>query len=423
MQQRVAQYIRKHALLNTQEPVLVALSGGADSVVLLHILLQLGYRCEVAHCNFHLRGDESNRDEGFVRELCERLQVVVHVQDFQTEAYADAHGISIEMAARELRYRWFEALRQERGCQAIAVAHHQHDQAETLLLNLLRGTGLRGLEGMHPRNGYVVRPLLCTSREAIEDYCTLHRLDYVTDSTNADTTILRNALRAQMKQCSAAQIEHIADTAALMQDYEAIVNAYVAQAKEKVCSVQGDSWRIDTPALLALPAPQTILYELLRPYGFTQTEQIFQALQTQPGKCFYSEDYKLLVDRDALLISSRENREQSLPLIAVTIRNKATKEKFPLVDAQEALFDAKIAEKKLTLRHWQEGDWFIPIGMRGKKKLQDFFTDMKIPRTEKDKIWLLCADEDIAWVIGYRIDDRYKITSATTQVAHIQIQA
>ncbi len=422
MQARVAQYIRKHALLNTQEPVLVALSGGTDSVVLLHILLQLGYRCEAAHCNFHLRGNESNRDEGFVRELCEKLQIVVHVQDFQTEAYATEHGISIEMAARELRYRWFEELRQERGCQAIAVAHHQNDQAETLLLNLLRGTGLRGLEGMHPRNGYVVRPLLCTSREAIEDYCTVYRLNYITDSTNTDTTIPRNALRAQMRHASAAQIEHIADTAALMQDYEAIVNAYIEQAKEMVCSVQGDNYRIDIPALLALPAPQTILYELLRPYGFTQTEQIFQSLQTQAGKCFYSEDYKLLVDREALLISSRKNREQQLPTIAVTIRNKEIAEIFPLADAYEALFDGRIANKKLTLRHWQKGDWFVPIGMRGKKKLQDFFTDMKIPRTEKDNIWLLCADEDIIWVVGYRIDDRYKIISATTQVAHIQIE-
>ncbi len=422
MQQRVAQYIRKHTLLNAQEPVLVALSGGADSVVLLHILLQLGYRCEVAHCNFHLRGDESNSDEQFVRALCKRLEVRLHVQDFQTEAYADEHGISIEMAARELRYRWFEALRQERGCQAIAVAHHQNDQAETLLLNLLRGTGLRGLEGMHPRNGYVVRPLLCTSREAIEDYCTVHRLKYVTDSTNADTSILRNSIRERMKICSASQVEHIAETAALMQDYEAIVNAYVVQAKETVCSVQGDSWRIDTLALLVLPAPQTILYELLRPYGFTQTEQIFQALQTQPGKCFYSEDYKLLVDRDALLISSKKKKEQQLPAIAVIIRKKEVTENFPLADAEEALFDAKIAKKQLTLRHWKDGDWFMPIGMRGKKKLQDFFTDMKIPRTEKDNIWLLCADEDIAWIVGYRIDDRYKITSTTKQVAHIQIE-
>ncbi len=422
MQQRVAQYIRKHALLNTQEPVLVALSGGADSVVLLHILLQLGYRCEAAHCNFHLRGEESDRDEQFVRALCEKLEVGLHVQDFQTSVYATEQGISIEMAARELRYRWFEALREERGCQAIVVAHHQHDQAETLLLNLLRGTGLRGLEGMHPRNGYVVRPLLCTSREAIEDYCTVHRLEYVTDSTNADTSILRNALRAQLKQYPTAQIEHIAETAALMRDYEAIVNAYVGQAKETICSVQGDGWRIDIPTLFALPAPQTILYELLRPYGFTQTEQIFQALQTQPGKCFYSEDYKLLVDRDALLISSRKKKEWQSPIIAVAIRNKAMKETFPLADAHEALLDGRIADKKLTLRHWKEGDWFMPIGMRGKKKLQDFFTDMKIPRTEKENIWLLCADEDIVWVVGYRIDDRYKITSATKQVAHIQIE-
>ncbi len=422
MQQRVSQYIHKHKLLHHQAPVLVALSGGADSVVLLHLLLQLGYTCEAAHCNFHLRGEESNRDEQFVTQLCATLHVPLHLQHFQTQSYAAEHRLSIEMAARELRYTWFEALRKERQCQAIAVAHHQNDQAETLLLHLQRGTGLRGLEGMHPRNGQVVRPLLCTTREAIEDYCRLHRLAYVTDSTNADTTYQRNAIRAHLQDYTTAQIEHIADTCAIMQDYENIVNAYIAHVRNDICSIEPDKCSIHIPTLLQLPAPQTILYELVRSYGFTQTEQIFHALTTQAGKRFYSSDYQAVVDREKLLISSRKTNVSAMPTMRVTLREKQAKEPYPQPKAYEALFDGKIAQKQLTLRHWQEGDWFIPLGMRGKKKLQDFFTDMKIPRTEKDNIWLLCADEEIAWIIGYRIDERYKITSTTQQVAHITIE-
>ncbi len=422
MLQRVSQYIQRHALLTTDAPVLVALSGGADSVVLLHLLLQLGYRCEAAHCNFHLRGKESDIDEQFVTQLCTSLNVPLYIQHFQTQTYATEHHLSIEMAARELRYAWFEQLRTERNCQAIAVAHHQNDQAETLLLNLQRGTGLRGLEGMHPRNGLIIRPLLCTTRTAIEDYCTLHHLAYVTDSTNADTTYKRNAIRAQLAEYSTAQIEHIAETCEMMQNYEMIVNAYISQVRSNICDIQGKKCSIFIPTLLQLPAAQTILYELLRKYGFTQTKQIFRALTTQPGKLFYSADYTAVIDRDRLMIMPKKKREPQMSITRVAIRSKQTEEIFPDKNAYEALFDAKIAKKTLTLRHWEEGDWFVPLGMHGKKKLQDFFTDIKISRIEKDNIWLLCADEDIAWVIGYRIDNRYKIKSSTQQVAHITIE-
>ncbi len=422
MQQRVGQYIQKHALLPTDAPVLVALSGGADSVVLLHLLVQLGYKCEAAHCNFHLRGNESDRDEQFVTQLCTSLNVPLHIQHFPTQTYAAEHHLSIEMAARELRYEWFEQLRQERNCQAIAVAHHQNDQAETLLLNLQRGTGLRGLEGMHPRNGWVIRPLLCTTRPAIEDYCTFHHLAYVTDSTNTDTIYKRNAIRAQLAAYSMAQIEHIAETCEMMQDYEMIVNAYISQVRSNICDIQGGKCSIFIPALLQYPAAQTILYELLREYGFTQAEQIFRALTTQSGKLFYSADYTAVIDRDRLIVMPKKVHESQAPIIRITIRNKQAEETYPSTSAYEALFDAKIVKKTLTLRHWEEGDWFVPLGMQGKKKLQDFFTDIKISRIEKDNIWLLCADEDIAWVVGYRIDNRYKINPSTQQIAHITIE-
>ena len=224
----VRTYIRSHRLLTEKARVLVALSGGADSVCLLHMLNDSGYLLTAAHCNFHLRGDESNRDEQFVQNLCENLRIPLHIKHFETETYAREHGISVEMAARELRYAWFEELCKEAGCEAIAVAHHMNDQAETLLLNLRRGTGFRGLEGMKPKNGRIIRPLLCLSRKQIETYCAENHYSFVTDSTNADTTIRRNAVRALLSSSSETEIAHMAHTAELMQQYDALLQAWYA---------------------------------------------------------------------------------------------------------------------------------------------------------------------------------------------------
>ncbi len=403
----IAQYIQKHQLFEPENRIIVAVSGGADSIALLHILLQLGYTCEVAHCNFHLRGAESDRDETFVQQVCRDWGVRLHVQHFETTTYAAEHGISIEMAARELRYDWFETLRKERGASVIAVAHHQNDQAETVLLNLQRGTGFRGLEGMHPKNGAIVRPLLGVSRDFIEDYCTLHHLGFVTDSTNTDTTFLRNAIRKRLEVYSPAQIAHIAQTAEHMQGYEQLIRSYVAEKRESIVRENRDGIEIDAKQLLALPAPEIMLYELLREYGFKQIEQIFTALQGEAGRKFYSETHEIEVGRESLSVFPIKRKERFVSIVEMeTVSVPIT---YPATEAWEAIFNGSIAEKKLTLRHWQEGDWFIPLGMKGKKKLQDFFTDMKLSRHEKEQVWLLCADEDIAWVIGYRIDERYKV--------------
>ncbi len=421
MKLRIEQYIQAYHLATTTDKVLVAVSGGADSVALLHILLSLGYTCEVAHCNFHLRGEESNRDEQFVTNLCADWQVPLHIKHFNTADYAVEQGISIEMAARDLRYTWFEALRQEQKCAVIAVAHHQNDQAETLLLNLLRGSGLRGLEGMHPKNGHIIRPLLHTAREAIEAYLTLHHLPFVTDSTNFDTQFKRNAIREQLKALEPANIENIAQTAQYMQGYEAIVNAYMEQVKPTILQPTPEGWLIHTAALLATPAPETVLYELLRPFGFAQPKQLLQALQGESGKQFFSPQWRAVVDREKMLILPLEQREEIIPAINTLLRKRKHPESFFAATDYKALFDPSITHKHLTIRHWQEGDWFIPIGMQGKKKLSDFFTDIKLSLPQKEKVWLLCADDDIAWVIGYRIDDRYKVRSTTDQVAEIHI--
>ena len=291
MLRRVSTYIRQRGLLDKEQPVLVAISGGADSVALLDVLLRAGYRCIAAHCNFHLRGEESNRDEAFVRELCATMNVPLEVKDFDTNSYARGHHVGIEVAARELRYAWFEEVAKEHGCQAVAVAHHQNDQAETILLNLKRGAGLRGLAGMRPISANpmvpegvpVVRPLLCTTRDYIEHYLRdKRRLQWVTDSTNSDVTISRNAVREQLKQYSKAEIEHMAQTAEYMQGYVDLLDG--KETRE---------------------AGIVRLYEELREYNFAEIDKIYDALQRgEGGKVFTSKTHQATIKKGKLCVTT-----------------------------------------------------------------------------------------------------------------------
>ena len=291
MLRRVSTYIRQRGLLDKSKPVLVAVSGGADSVAMLDVLVRAGFTCIAAHCNFHLRGDESNRDEGFVRALCGKMGVEIEVKEFDTISYARAHKVSIEVAARELRYTWFEEVAKAHGCQAICVAHHQNDQAETILLNLKRGTGIRGLAGMRPISANpmaedgvpIVRPLLCTTRDYIEHYLRDKRgLEWVNDSTNSDTTITRNAIREQLKSYSKAEIEHIAKTAEYMQGY--------------VDLLEGKESR---------EAGIAKLYEEIREYGFAETEKIYDALlKGEGGKVFRSKTHRATIKKGQLCVTT-----------------------------------------------------------------------------------------------------------------------
>ena len=290
MLRRVTTYIRQRGLLQKDKPVLVALSGGADSVSLLDVLLRAGYTCVAAHCNFHLRGEESNRDEAFVRDLCKQMNVELEVTDFDTIEYTRTHEVSIEVAARELRYRWFDEMARKHGCQAVCVAHHQNDQAETILLNLKRGTGIRGLAGMRPVSANpivpesvpVVRPLLCTTRGYIEHYLKDKRhLNWVTDSTNSDTSITRNAIREQLKSYSKSEIEHMAQTAEYMQGYVDII--------------EGNKSREEGIARL---------YEQLREYNFAEIDKIYDALQKgEGGKTFTSKTHKATIKKGKLCVT------------------------------------------------------------------------------------------------------------------------
>lgn len=432
MKNKVRRYIEKHHLLTTDKPVIVGISGGADSVALLTVLCDLGYTCIGAHCNFHLRGEESDRDELFVKNFTESLNIPFYKIDFPTKEYAVQHQISLEMAARELRYEWFEQLRVNLSAQAIAVAHHEEDNVETVLLNLIRGTGIKGLTGMSPQNGYVVRPLLSVKKSDILAWLEYKQITYVTDSTNLSDEYSRNFLRIRviplLKKLNPSVSEAITRTAENLTEAEIIYTDAINKIREKV--VEGNRVILIKP-LLNTPAPKTVLYELLKPYGFNRSmvNDVFSVLQGESGKRFYTSEYQLLKDRDRLLIlpfsglkAERDNyllfesdTEIDKP-IRLSLKSETVQDRLTISKAKNiATIDRDKVKFPLSLRRWQDGDWFIPFGMKGKKKLSDYFTDKKLNLFVKENIWLLCSGENIVWIIGERVDDRFRIDENSKQ--------
>jgi tRNA(Ile)-lysidine synthase len=424
--------IEKYQMLQANGQAVVAgLSGGADSVAMLAALKKLGYSCIAAHCNFHLRGDESDRDERFAAEIAARLQVPFIKTDFDTKTYASEHRQSIEMAARELRYRWFEQIRIEESAQAISVAHHKDDNAETILINLVRGAGLRGLRGMKPKNGHIVRPLLYLNREEILSWLQEQGLNYITDSTNLSETCTRNSMRLrilpQLQEFNPAVRENIVRAAAHLSDVEQIYNFTINQARQNIMT---DNSRIDIKKLLLLPAPETILYELLRPSNFSRlvTGNIFNAIKSgEAGRIFFSSTHKLVTTHASLHLSPlsenpapastiiREDLSRiNIPQGCFSISRTQISEAFTLPkDRNIACLDYDKIHFPLLIRNMQPGDSFVPFGMNGRKKLSDFFTDLKYSRIDKENALLLCCDENIVWVVGERIDNRYRISPST----------
>ncbi|WP_288737769.1 tRNA lysidine(34) synthetase TilS [uncultured Parabacteroides sp.] len=434
MRNIVRTYIEKQQLLSGDGPVLVGLSGGADSVALLALLVQLDYPCVALHCNFHLRGDESVRDEQFAREMARTLDVPFYKIDFDTAAYGAEHHLSIEMAARELRYNWFEEMRLRLGAQAIAVAHHRDDSVETVLMNLVRGTGIRGLGGIRPKNGYVVRPLLAVSRSEILDWLAEQQLSYVTDSTNLSDAYTRNFIRLRvlplLEELNPSVKAAIARTADHLAETEAIYLYVVEKARRELLK---EDFRIPIARLMEYPSPATILYELLKPYGFTRqvADDVFRSLTGESGKMFYSPDYRLLKDREYLLLSpvkKEEEREYTFtvddiveevwrgPVELSFFKSVITTDFCFRKDKHIAYFDYDKLSFPLTLRKWKEGDWFIPFGMKGRKKLSDYFSDHKFSRMDKEQTWLLCSGENILWIVGERSDNRFCIDKTTKSV-------
>jgi len=446
-------YINRCNLIAEGDCLILALSGGIDSMVLADLLLKSKADFVVAHCNFHLRGEESNGDEQFVREFAERNALRLFVKHFETEAFAKQQGISIEMAARELRYAWFEELRQQLGYDKIAVAHHADDQAETFFINLLRGAGLRGLKGMQPQNGFIIRPMLWASREQIRQYAIENGITWREDHTNAETVYLRNKIRNQLlpvfdklhpeaRQGLYKSLEHLASENEL---YRELLNEKLSQmVKEQdgvsVIARRNDeaiqkkkSYRVslDCFAALAMTQSEQLLFEWLRNYGFNtdQCRFIYEAIETGIGNKYFSPTHQLVIGRNELQLSEIKSvedeeiqieagQEEIISPIHLCI-SRFEKDAGFVIDKSPnvALLDADKIQFPLTLRHWQQGDRFRPLGMKGSKLLSDFFVDQKFTEWQKRNVFLLTsADGTILWVVGHRIDDRYKVTSETKSV-------
>lgn len=422
----VEHYIKQEGLLDVNDKVLVALSGGADSVALLRLLLSLGYTCEAAHCNFHLRGKESDRDEAFVEELCRQHQITLHRIHFDTTGFAAEHGISIEMAARELRYNWFNELAATKNMNKIAVAHHRDDSIETLLLNLIRGAGLNGLLGIKPINSMVVRPLLCIGRKEIIDYLNEIEQPYVTDSTNLQDEYTRNKIRLNliplMEEINPSLKEGLTTTMRHLNDAALICKQHLEEAKKRIWSEKG----ILIGALLQEPAPETVLFDLVHPLGFNsaQIEDILHSLHGQAGKQFLSKEWRIIRDREYLLVESIDQMKSSdVPPFELTRKEVDYSTDF-IIPRQStvACFDADKLTGELSIRRYCPGDWFIPFGMKGKKRVSDYLTDRKFSIRDKENQWVLCCGDAIIWLIGERTDNRFRIDETTQRVVIYEIK-
>lgn len=421
----------------SSEKLIVAVSGGADSVALLDILHNAGYPCVVAHCNFHLRGKESDRDEAFVQSLAEKYGLPFRKIDFQTNLYASLRSLSIEMAARELRYEWFRQLLVREGAKRIVVAHHSDDVVETVLMNMSRGTGLRGLTGIKEVVGDVWRPLLPYSREDILNYLQSRLLPHMEDSTNTDTHYTRNRFRCDiipmLQEAYPSFKKNILNTIEHLTQTENFLQCVIEGKKSFLFEDMNDGmYKISLSRLDQEKCRSFLLYELLSPYGFvfSTIEDVEESiLSKECGKIFYSKkkDFVLTKDRDSLFLRpvleeidkeyvvSSASDLSLLPIslfcdmVKVTDLNIIKSSDYCYLDASKITFP-------FVLRKWHNGDWFVPFGMKGKKKLSDFLIDQKLSSKEKSDIWVLTKDESIVWVIGYRSDNRFRIDEKTENV-------
>lgn len=433
---KVRLYLEREIELEAGAFVFVALSGGADSTALLLVLKELGYKLKALHCNFHLRGAESDRDQAFVEELCRQQQVPLTVRHFQTEEDAKQRGISIEMAARDLRYGWFQEELKTRslnwgGEVVVAVAHHRDDQAETLLLNLLRGTGLRGLAGMQPRHDGIIRPLLCLSRNEILEYLEQKGQSYVTDSTNSERIAQRNCIRLDLipllQSINPTAVEHLCRACDNVRQSLPYYKKGIETAFKEYGITEG---AFPLTALTPIPyssIPKTLLHEWLAGKGFNSTQEE-EMLRTDlassskgrngVGKMWHSHTHIVFRDRKALILSQSsqnssffkgELEEAFVPCIGET-------------GPDIAYFDADLLIAPIEVRPVREGDVFVPFGMKGKKLVSDYLTDCKMNRLQKTEQFVATCGDDIIWLIGHRSDNRYRVTDKTTCILKICVK-
>ena len=433
MLKSIKNYIEAHNLFTPDDKILLGVSGGVDSVVMLHLLVRAGYEAGVAHCNFQLRGKESEEEHEFVVWLAEHYNIPFFVKKFDTLQYASEQGISIQMAARGLRFEWFEQLRRTHRYDYIGIAHNKNDKVETALINLARGTGLKGVTGIKPKSEFIVRPLLFAGRKDILHYCHQEKLSYREDSSNQTTKYSRNRIRHEIipefQKINPQFLDRMDKNLDRFRSAYILFESMMSEIKERLLIKQRNDWAINFKLLKEYPENYTILYELLKPFGFSAdvVSDVFSSLGSESGKTFYSDNYKVVKDRSKLIITSleapepkryyidRENSKIETPVTLIfNVKNLDEAFRIP-ADPNVACIDYDLVEFPLILRKWQPGDFFRPLGFGHYKKISDFFIDNKYSLVDKEQTWLLTSGEQIVWVIGARLDDRYKITKQTRQ--------
>jgi len=442
--------IQQQNLFQKNDYLLLAVSGGADSVALCELCFQAGFHFEIAHCNFQLRGEESVRDEKFVEKLAEKYSTKVFVKGFDTKAYAEEKRISIQVAARELRYAWFEELLDNRKLSTsspplptwLLTAHHANDNIETLLMNFFKGTGIKGLQGILPKQGKIIRPLLFAKREEIELFNRENKLDFVEDSSNTSDKYTRNYFRHQLipsvEKVFPKAEDNLIKNIARFSEIEILYQQSIDQHKKKLLEQKGNEIHIPVLKLLKSKPLKTIVYEIIKDFSFTphQTDEVINLLKSESGKYISSASHKIIRNRNWLIIAplntleanhiliheSHEKVDFELGILKLKMNyelNETSNIKYQTSEIIATL-DAANITFPLLLRKWKQGDYFYPLGMQKKKKLSRFFIDQKISVADKEKIWLIESNKRIVWIIGKRIDDRFKITGKTKKILAIE---
>lgn len=440
MKEEFEKYILENRLIEPTSRILCAVSGGIDSMVMTELFLKIGSDIGIAHCNFNLRGEESDADEEFVRQFAGKHGIPFFSASFDTSGFASEKGISIQMAARELRYQWFEEIRHKNGFDLIALAHNMNDNIETFLINLTRGTGLAGLTGMKPRHNNLIRPLLFASRDAITNYSDINDVAFREDRTNADIKYTRNRIRHSIipvfRRINPSFDTTIIETAERLGEINEIVNAFISPIKERAIIQKDNLVTVKIKEIPVLAYRRTILFELFRPFGVasSQLEDLEKLTKGPTGNQLFTQNWRLIRNRNEIIILPRENSSGSyfeitsaddfknIPFI-ISYEHKKIDENFLIPSSPlKACLDADKLSYPLIIRRNIPGDYFYPLGMRSKKKLSDYFIDKKYSIPDKEKCLILESAGQIVWVIGDRIDNRFRITEATRKTLVITVK-
>ena len=435
-----SQFTKKEQLIDSPGTILLAVSGGIDSIVMCELFRQSSIPFAIAHCNFQLRAAESDEDEAFVEALAEKYKVAFHTVSFETKTFAKKNNLSIQMAARDLRYEWFEQVRKQFHYTAIATAHHGDDSLETFFINIMRGTGISGMHGILPKQGKVIRPMLFTDKENIKAFAKKHKLGFREDSSNTSDKYLRNNIRntiiPALKKLNPAIEKSIAKDMENLRNAELIYKEAIGRKRKKLVQKTKEGFSISIEKLRKLQPAKTYLYEFLKPFNFNSAsiDEIIHSPDNASGKQFFSDTHRLVKDRDLLLIQEKKETEEegiSIPMATKTTALNTGKLKFKTLANNKAFklktasntasLDLDTLDFPLQIRKWQKGDTFRPIGMKGKKKLSDYFIDKKLSLIDKENVRVITSGDRIVWVIGHRIDDRFKITAKTKKIYFVEL--